>query len=205
MLRRCAALLAALAVGCGGGDKYAPPAPPSYNPSAAVDAALAAFDRNKDRDLDPGELAACPPLKAAAPHVDKNRDGKLSADELKARFEQYQATGLGATAIVCRVSTPAGPLAGATVTFVPEPFLGGVVTEVTGQTGADGSVSGLTAAGKPVPGLACGLYRVKVSKADAGTETVPAKYNAQTTLGVEVFPGGRGTGDTSYEFKLTGF
>jgi hypothetical protein len=31
-----------------------------------------------------------------------------------------------------------------------------------------------------------GIYKVKISKMDAGKETIPAKYNESTTLGQEV-------------------
>jgi hypothetical protein len=35
------------------------------------------------------------------------------------------------------------------------------------------------------PGIQVGLYRVKISKMVGGKETIPRKYNDQTTLGQE--------------------
>jgi hypothetical protein len=35
-------------------------------------------------------------------------------------------------------------------------------------------------------GLALGLYRIRVSKMVDGKETIPARYNTETTLGQEV-------------------
>jgi hypothetical protein len=55
--------------------------------------------------------------------------------------------------------------------------------------------------GEYMPGLQCGLYKIKVSKAGTGGEELPAKYNAQTTLGREVFSSGRG-GGTNIELDL---
>jgi hypothetical protein len=38
-------------------------------------------------------------------------------------------------------------------------------------------------------GVQPGLYRVEVSKMVDGKETIPSKYNTETTLGVEVAQG----------------
>jgi hypothetical protein len=47
-----------------------------------------------------------------------------------------------------------------------------------------------------LPGVPYGFYRIQVSRKDAeGKETIPARYNSETTLGQEVgprTPGGRG-------------
>jgi hypothetical protein len=51
-------------------------------------------------------------------------------------------------------------------------------------------------------GIQAGLYRVSVTKpGPSGSESVPAQYNAKTTLGAEVF-GGRGS--STLKFSLTG-
>ena len=42
------------------------------------------------------------------------------------------------------------------------------------------------------PGVACGLYRVEISKLVGGKETIPAIYNTDTILGQEVAMGAVG-------------
>ena len=55
-----------------------------------------------------------------------------------------------------------------------------------GETGRGGSAA-LAIPGEELPGIHCGLYRVEISKLDqAGAETIPARYNTDTTLGQEV-------------------
>ena len=83
------------------------------------------------------------------------------------------------------------PVNGATVTFEPEDFLGGVVHQATGLTDADGfTPMELAKEHRPHAnvrsGVAPGLYLVRISKEVNGKELIPAKYNEETTLGVEV-------------------
>jgi hypothetical protein len=83
-------------------------------------------------------------------------------------------------------------LEGATVTLIPEKFLGDAVKPASGVTDGLG-VANLATAGAEVPGVACGMYRVEVSKKNAvGRETIPTRYNQETILGVEVGPDRQG-------------
>jgi hypothetical protein len=94
------------------------------------------------------------------------------------------------------------PLADATVTLVPEGFLGGDFKPAEGTSDNTGFVP-LKTEGQPVPGCAWGFFKVKVSKKDgAGKETIPARYNTDTILGCEVPPVGT-LKDSDYVFKLT--
>jgi hypothetical protein len=78
------------------------------------------------------------------------------------------------------------------VTVVPEKFMAPGVRPARGVTSAGGSCE-FQIEGKEYPGLHPGIFRIEVSKKDAGgRETVPAKYNTQTTLGIEA---GRGNPD----------
>jgi len=38
------------------------------------------------------------------------------------------------------------------------------------------------------PGIYLGLYRVEISKKEDGRETIPAKFNSETTLAIEAAP-----------------
>jgi hypothetical protein len=165
---------------------------PALSPSDAADKALAEYDTNHDRLLDAGELEKCPPLKNSLEKFDRNGDGKLSAEEIAERFKLYRQSRIGLMTVVCQVYLDNHPLGGATVTFVPEIFLGPAFKPARGVSAEDGSVP-LLAEGQTIEGVPCGLYRIEVSKKDtAGRELIPARYNAQTTLGQEVAPDMRG-------------
>jgi hypothetical protein len=174
---------------------------PDYDADAMTRAALEQYDTNGNGTIEGAELDASPALKAALPGLDTNRDKKLSADELKARFEAYRAQAAGAVGVVVTFTLDKAPLADAAVTFTPEPCMGKAAAEATARTGPDGGATTYTVGGKPLPGLPAGLYRVAVSKPGPdGKESIPAKYNAQTTLGCEVFTGRSGS---RFEFHLT--
>jgi hypothetical protein len=122
---------------------------------------------------------------------DTNGDGKISADEIAARITQWQESKLGLTTLMARVSLDGQPLEDATVTLVPEEFLGSEIQKAVGKTNKGGA-AGMSIEHPQVPGMRGvqpGLYRVEISKMVNGKETIPAKYNTETTLGVEVAPG----------------
>jgi hypothetical protein len=190
-------ILFVLATGCAGPN--APLTAPEYDPDAMADAALKQFDGNGNGTIEGVELNACPALKAAMPAIDKNKDKAISRDELVERFRSYKEAGVGAVSVSCTVRLNGQPLEGATVTFVPEDCMKGTVKGGSGATDAEGVAQVKGEGG--LPGLPLGLYRVTVSKSSGGSEQIPARYNAQTTLGAEIATGSRGTG--SIEFNLT--
>ena len=159
---------------------------PAVAPERAGQEALAQYDRNKDGFLDKDELKACPALAGCWKKLDKDGDGRLSAAEIAQRIQSYQTDRVGLSALAVKVRSNGKPLAGATVTLVPEKFLGDDVRPASGVTDSAG-VANVTTTGAAVPGVARGMFRVEVSKKDAaGLERVPARYNRETTLGVEV-------------------
>jgi hypothetical protein len=163
-------------------------AAPRLSPEEAGKQALAAYDANGDGVLDEAELEKCPALKSCLTILDTDGDGRLSADEIAARVAAYQESKIGLAAFACQVTLDGRPLEGATVTLVPETFLGPGLKKASGVSDAQGWVR-MQTEGAVVPGVACGLYRVEASKKDAdGEEAIPASYNTQTVLGVEVAP-----------------
>lgn len=178
--RRALALVVVVAlVGCS--KRPARVHVPELDPQAAGAEALKLYDKNRDALLDAEELKACPGLQSCAKWVDTNSDGKVSAEEIVARVESYVGERVGRMSFTCTFKQGGRALDGAEITLEPEPFLGDALKPAIGKTGPDGTamfmVEGVQDLGVPP-----GMYRVKVTKAGA---TVPAKYNTETTLGVE--------------------
>jgi hypothetical protein len=159
---------------------------PTYDPSGSANKALELFDENKNSAIDGSELAKCPGLQAAMPRVDQDGNGKLTANEISARVSQYQTQSVGMMSLTCKVTYNGQPLPGAKITFVPEEFMSKVLKPATGTANVDGQ-AGLTTEGAPVGGIQVGLYRIQVSLPDAaGQESLPARFNTESTLGAEV-------------------
>jgi hypothetical protein len=176
---------------------------PQISPEEAGRQALAQYDRNGDGYLDAPELERCPALKSCLKALDTNGDGRLSAEEIAERVLLYQKSRIGLQAFACQVTLDGRPLAGATVTFIPEPFLGPALKPATGVSDERG-LARLQESGADLPGVPCGLFRVEVSKKDAGgRETVPARYNTQSVLGQEVAPDTAGVRGM-VQFRLSG-
>ena len=184
----CALLgaLVLLAAGCSSRGS----GPERVAPHDAGAQALADYDTNKDGFLDAKELEACPSLLMALKKIDKNNDGKLSPDEIAERLAYFQTAGMQLN-VLAEVKLDGRPLSGATVTLVPEKFMGPSTKPATATLDDGTGTFRLEGSGEPV---APGYYRVKVSKQVGGKETIPAKYNEQTTLGQEVVPEGSGRG-----------
>ena len=174
------ALLAGL--GCWG-SVPAQVAPPGIDPAAASKA-MQEFDANKDGYLDAKELEKAPGLKAALSKIDTNGDGKISADEINARIKVWKDSKVARMTIICRVTHNGKPLEGATVVLEPEKFLGDQLKTASGVTDAAGTAFPTASyEGSDTKGIAPGFYRVRITKSG---ENIPAKYNAETTLGQEV-------------------
>ncbi len=191
------------AVGCS--HRAARLEPPTLDSAAAASAAMAAHDTNGDAALDENELQTVPSLFAARADIDKDGNGIISQQELASRINFWQESRVAIMPAYCRVTAKNGlPLAGAKVTFEPEPFLGDALHMATGVTGTDG-VASMTVAEefRPSPrisGVCCGLYRVRISRMKNGKETVESRYNVDTMLGTEVVP----NAVPNYFFRLTG-
>src|SRR5262245_36539950 len=98
--------LAILTTGCARGPD--PDAPVAYDPAGIAQAAMSAFDKNRNGSLERAELEACPALLQALPAIDLNRDRALSRDELRQRAEQYAT--LPKVPVTCMVTLDEQPL-----------------------------------------------------------------------------------------------
>ena len=192
------AVFTAFLTGCGSPNSRL--SAPSYDPSGMAQAAITQYDKNGNGGIDGPELDAIPALKFSLAAIDINKDKRISADELTARFESYKSSGIGALGVSVSVKMNGNILSGAIVTFVPEDCMKGSVKGGSGTSRDDGAAEIQGEGG--VPGLPYGLYKITVSKKNAsGAESLPPRYNAQTTLGREVFADPRG-GSPTIELNL---
>ena len=177
-----------------GGCRYQLPAlkPPKFDPESAAQAALSAYDANVDGKIDKSELESAPSIRFSLDRIDADGDDAVTAEELSAMIqEKWIDAGGGIMRVGVIVTLNRKPVGGATVTFEPEGFLGDVVHAATGETDADGYAP-MSMAQEDMPhenvrsGVAPGLYLVRISKEVNGKELIPAKYNTETTLGIEV-------------------
>ena len=141
------------------------------------------------------EWSASPALVAVSASYDKNGDGTLSAEEIAAGLAAWQQSGVGARAVPFVVRWNGRPLAGATVRLVPAPFLDDAVKGASGETGPGGAGQlSMAAEDRPrnapnIPLMQPGLYHVEITHPSI---KIPAKYNTQTTLGIEITSGNPG-------------
>jgi hypothetical protein len=92
------------------------------------------------------------------------------------------------TTLNCSVYLDGSPLAGATVKFVPEKFLGEEIQTAEGITDQSGTASlsipteDLPKELRRVPAMRAGIYRVEITHP---TKKIPPKYNTETELGFD--------------------
>jgi hypothetical protein len=101
----------------------------------------------------------------------------------------WQDQKLGIQPIVVEVQLGGRPLAGASVKFVPEGYLGDALKPATGTTDRRG-IANVSMAADAMPadlrsmtGIRGGVYRIEVTHPD---RAIPPKYNSATTLGREI-------------------
>ena len=152
------------------------------------------YDKDGDGTISGKELDNCPGIKDALEYCDINHDGKITAAAIAARIHEWQESKVGTAATIVRVQLDGAPLEGATVTFDPEPFLGPNVAAASAQTATNGAASmtipadGNHPQGERKSGVHYGIYKVRISKPVGGKESLPARYNTNTVLGVEIGP-----------------
>lgn len=196
-------IAASLAAGC---SQVSPPRvhPPSISASEAGVQAVEQYDTNKDEIIQQEELQHAPSLRMASKRLDLDGDGGISADEVAARIEAWQASNVGRMSASCVVLLNGRPLADAHVNFEPERFLGGDIPSSAGTSNEAGiAILSVQESSDHVPGVPCGLYLVRISKVERGKEIIPARYNTQTTLGEEVAMDAASVKSGMVRFELT--
>ncbi len=165
--------------------------PPKFDGEDAGIAAMKQYDTDGDGVVGGDELNHAPSLNFALDRLDEDQDDCISAAEVTRLIDdKWKQDAAGVIRIKCVVELDGKPLDGATVTFDPENFLGeGIVYPASGVTRAGLTTLSVATENLVHPnarGVAPGLYLVRISKVVDGEETIPARYNTATTLGVEV-------------------
>lgn len=151
--------------------------------------AMEAYDKNGDGFIAGEELDQSPAIKSAMHRIDVNGDGQASAGEIQGIIESWLNDVVVVMAVRCEVMLDGEPFDGATITFDPEPFLGNVLPTAIGVTKKGKATMTVPQEQRQDPTLAhpnIGMYLVRISKTEDGRELIPAQYNTETTLGVEV-------------------
>lgn len=179
-------IAALLASGCGGPTRLLPP---EVSADGAAETALETYDENGDGSLAPGELVKCPGLAHVLPEYDANRDGSLTKEEISLGISRWSEGKMGAASWPFQVRFNGRALEGAQVKIVPESFLGGAIKPASGTAAQGGhgtlgmAMDDLPANAPRRPLVQPGLYRVEITHPSV---SIPAKFNAETTLGLEV-------------------
>src|SRR5690606_16850848 len=94
------------------------------------------------------------------------------------------------------------PLSDATVTLVPEAFLGDSVKPAQGVTDSTGTAHLRISDDPDEAGVHLGYFRVEVSKKGPdGKELIPERFNAHTEVGAEVTPDDAGSDRITVDIK----
>ena len=178
--------LTLLSLGCTGCFLFGPqgPSKPAFDPAGSADQAISTYDTNSDGVIDEQEVKTSPGLTAAFKNIDKDGDGRLTAEEIAARINYYKSAPTTIVQGSTRVKYKGRLLPDATVTFEPESFLGEAFLTCTGVTDENG-IASIKGHDSTYPGIYLGFYRVRITKDNKGKEMLPAKYNVDTELGYE--------------------
>jgi hypothetical protein len=174
---------------------------PGYDPPGAAAEALSLLDASGNGLIERDEAAKAPGLASAFSRFDADGNGALSAEEVESRVAAYAAARLGLMPFSCTISVNGEVHEGMAVRLAPEPFLEPPLAHAAAVTSA-GGIAAPIAAGEQFPAVACGVYRVEISWKRDGGEALPARYNTQTELGVEIAPDVPGL-ERGVHFQLT--
>lgn len=177
------------AIGCG--RVPSPVKAPRIDARQAAAEAMRLYDADRSGLLEGDELDKASGLKACMATLDTNEDSKVSADEIESRIRSWQASEVGIASIMCQIDLDGQPLPDAKIVLEPEPFLGTEVQAAEGTTNFEGLVVPMIPAERrPTPdtpdGVHLGFYKIRISKVVDGRESIPDRYNTETTLGQQI-------------------
>ena len=147
------------------------------DPQQAAQEAMKLYDKNADGMLDANELRASPPLWDLLQNLkaqSPDHPDTLTAADIAGRLEEWVKSPATILPAMAVVYLDGKPLPKATVTFEPEPFLGPSYHSHQGTTTVGAGIAQLDPELKAAGnGVYVGLYRVRISKKVDGKETLP--------------------------------
>ncbi|MEO1990742.1 MAG: hypothetical protein ABGW78_02330 [Pirellulales bacterium] len=164
---------------------------PFFSPRRAAEDVLATYDSDSNGVLDANEMSTSTIIQPVLQRADRDNNGEVTHAELTNRFATYVADELNMTTFPCRLMLDGRPLAQATVSLMPEAFMGQGYEIATGTTSQSGHtvLSTPSIASSGFSGIYFGVYRLDVSKKNTrGEELVPAHYNSASQIGQEIAP-----------------
>ena len=183
-------LLGCLVVTCGCSQRPSPIKPVDVDPGGASAAAMEQYDKNTDGQLDDDELKALPGVAKYKDLYDLNGDGAVDRDEFQERLRAWKKGGLGFRQLPVVVMLDGKPLMNAEVEFIPEPYLQPAVKPSRGITSGDGTADMSVSVEDMPSGLPSNITGVTGGtfkvKVTHPDKTLPAKYNTETELGEEI-------------------
>jgi hypothetical protein len=159
--------------------------PPTVNSDAGA-SAVQQYDADKDGSISNDEVKKSPGLVTAFGRIDSDHDGRITAEEIDKRIAQWRESRIGLSSMYVRVTLDGVPIQDTEVKIVPEKFLGEAVKSASCVT-EEGGFGRLRISPDPDEnGVHLGFYQLQVSKKVNGKETIPARYNEKSELGVEI-------------------
>jgi Ca2+-binding EF-hand superfamily protein len=180
----------------------------TYDPASSAAKAMEIYDTDKDGFVAGDELEKAPGLKAAIKNLDADKDGKVSEQEIADRVLAWKNQAVALMSFTCDVTLDGKMVEGATVTFEPDGFLEGVISEAVDTTNIAGTARpSVPKAKRPTqttpPGVQPGIYKVRISKITSDQETIPSRYNTETVLGQEVSMTDSAIANKQVRFSMT--
>lgn len=162
--------------------------PPSLSPAGVAAALITPADADGDGVLSGDERATVPVLASLLPQFDADGNGQLAQAELESWLEAVRDSRVAVTSFTAIVRHRGKPVTGATLTIDPMPPFKDTIQKAEGQTDDRGRTSPAIL-GAAYPGVNCGIYAVRIEGTGSDGEPLPAKYNADTSLGLAVGAG----------------
>ena len=168
---------------------------PAIEVAAAAKGALAEFDSDSNGSVAKEE--ACMGIKSQWERYDTNGDNVVSEDEFASRFDKWTSGDTGMMNLRVQLNYRNQPLTDALITMTPYEFLGENMLASEGETDAYGYAfmavpkDKLPKSQQTNFGMQVGLYKVEITHP---ARKIPAKYNDETELSVDLSPNEANTG-----------
>lgn len=174
--------------------------PPRIDTAAAAEGAITEFDTDGNGSVSKDE--ACEGIRSLWARYDFDDDGSITAEEFATRFEKWTGGDTGMMNLRVQLTYRGQPMPDANITMTPYAFLGDQVLASEGITDPYGYAfmavpkENLPATQQTNFGMQVGLFKVAITHPQVD---IPAKYNDETELSVDLSPSEANTG---VAFKL---